>query len=182
MERVVFVPWNRVSLVIPEKQDFDAMYKAANNVNITKFWWPVRHQTKETEEQYINSVLNWWKKLFMIMLNDSKNIIGSVWFHEYSDINRNWVIWITLYDESKMWKWYGSDAMNLFLKYAFDYIGSNKAKLQVYSNNPRAIASYKKCWFKEVWVFKQELYIMWEYVDSIAMEILRSEWEELKIK
>lgn len=180
MERIIFVPGKRVSLVIPERQDFDIMYKSANNVNITRFWWPVKHQTKETEDQYINNVLNWGKKLFMIMLNDTKEIIGSVWMHEYSDINRNWVIWITLYNELQMWKWYGTEAMNLFLKYAFEYIGSNKVKLQVYSNNPRAKKSYEKCWFREVWVFREDLYIMWEYVDSIAMEMLKNEWEILK--
>lgn len=180
MERIVFVPWERVSLVIPEKQDFDIMYTAINNVNIIKFLQPIRHNTKETEEKFLNSKLENADKFFVIMLNDTKEIIGSVAFNEYDVNNRNWIIWICLYDESKMWKWYGSEGLNLFLKYAFEYIGANKVKLNVFANNPRAIASYKKCWFREVWIFKEDAYIMWEYVDSIAMEILKIEWKTFR--
>ncbi len=176
MERIVFVPGESVSLVIPEKQDLDIMYKWINNINLIKYLQPIRHNTRETEEKFLNDKLEKADKFFVIMQNDTKEIIGSVWFNEFDDFSRNWIIWICLYDENKLWKWYGSEAMKLFLKYAFEYIWYNKVKLQVFSNNPRAIASYKKCWFKEVWIFRQELYIMWEYVDSIAMEMLRSEY------
>lgn len=177
MERIVFVPWERISLVIPEKEDLDVMYKAINNVNIIKHLQPIRHNTRETEEKFLNSKLESADKFFVIMLNDTKEIIGWVAFNDYNQNNRNWEIWICLYDESKMSKWYWTEAMKLFLKYAFEYIWSNKVKLNVYANNLRAKTSYEKCWFKEVWVFKQEHYIMWEYVDSIAMELLRSEYE-----
>lgn len=49
-------------------------------------------------------------------------------------------------------------------------------KLQVFKNNQRAISSYKKSWFKEVWVFREDVYIMWKYEDSIAMELLKSDY------
>ncbi len=178
MERVVFVPGERVSLVIPEKQDLEVMYKGINNINIIKYLQPIRHNTRETEEKFLNDKIEKADKFFVIMQNDTQEIIGSVGFNEFDDISRNWLIWICLYDENKLWKWYGSEAMKLFLKYAFEYIGYNKVKLQVFSNNPRAIASYKKCWFKEVGVFKEEVYIMWKYEHSIAMEMMRNEWEE----
>jgi len=182
MERIIFINWERISLVIPEKQDLEVMYKAINNVNIIKYLQPIRHNTRETEEKFLNDKIEKADKFFVIMQNDTNEIIWSVWFNEFDDISRNGIIWICLYDESKMSKWYGSEAMNLFLKYSFEYIWYNKVKLQVYSNNPRAISSYKKCWFREVWTFKQDLYIMWEYVDNIAMEMLRNEWDEIKNK
>lgn len=56
----------------------------------------------------------------------------------------------------------------------------NKIRLWVFANNPRAQRVYEKCWFKEVWVFMEEAYIMWEYVDSIQMEIMKSEWEKMQ--
>ena len=181
MERIVFVPWERVSLVVPEKQDFELMYRAINNVNILKNLNYVMHNTRETEEKFLNWVLEKAQKFFMIMLNETKEIIGGVSFNESDDISRNGLIWITLYDETKMWKGYGTDAMKLFLKYAFEYIWYHKVRLNVFWNNLRAQKAYQKVGFRTVWVFKDEVYIMWEYVDSIAMEMLRSEWENLNI-
>lgn len=182
MERVVFVPWERVSLVITEKQDFEVMYKAINNVNILKNLNYIKHNTKETEEKFLNEILDKASKFFVIMLNETKEIIGSVAFNEFDDISRNWLIWITLYDESKMWKWYWTEAMNLFLKYAFEYLWYHKVRLNVFGSNLRAKKSYEKSWFRTVWVFKDEVYVMWKYEDSIAMELLRSEWEKFKTK
>ncbi len=176
MERIIFVPWDRVSLVIPEKQDFEVMYKWINNINIIKYLQPIRHNTRETEEKFLSDKLEKADKFFVIMKNDTKEIIGSVWFNEFDDISRNWLIWITLYDESMMWKWYWTEGMNLFLKYAFEYLGYHKVRLNVFGSNLRAKKSYEKSWFKTVWVFKDEVYIMGKYEDSIAMEMLRSEY------
>ncbi len=178
MERIIFVPWERVSLVIPEKQDLEIMYRWINNINIIKYLQPVRHNTRETEEKFLNEKLEQADKFFVIMINETKEIIGSIWFNEYDVISRNGVIWISLYDETKMWKWYGTESMQLFLKYAFEYIGVHKVKLQVFASNARAIASYKKCWLREVWIFQEEVYVMGKYEDSIAMEMMRSDYEK----
>lgn len=176
MDRVVFVSWERISLVIPDRVDLEVMYKWINNVNILKFVWFIKYYTKEMEEQYLNSILDWSNKMFMIMENDTKEIIGWVWFHEYSEFSRNWTLWIALYNEDKMSKWYGSEAVKLFLKYSFEYLGLNKVKLRVFSNNLRAIKAYERCGFKIVWTLKEDTYIMWKYEDEYIMEIMRSEY------
>lgn len=176
MERIVFISWEKVSLVIPEKKDFSLLLQAANNINITQYWGPISHRTYESEDKYLQNILEWNKKFFMIMLNDSRKVIGSVSFHEYDDVSRQWTIWISLYDEQELWKWYGTEAMGLFLKYSFEYLWAHKVKLYVFWQNQRAIASYKKNGFREVWVFKEDVYIMWKYQDRVAMEMLKSDW------
>ena len=177
MDRVIVLAWEKVSLVIPEKRDLDVMYKEINNYNLSRFMWPVKFYTKEKEENYLNSVLTWDKRFFIIVDNSTWNTIWWIWFNEYSDLNRNWEIWFMLYWDENIWKWFGTEALELFLKYAFDILWYHKVKLWVYANNPRAIRVYEKYWFKTVWVFKDEAYIMWEYVDSIKMEIMRNEWK-----
>lgn len=177
MERIIFIPWENVSLVVPEKEDFDVMYKAMNNVNIIKYLRPIQFYTKEMEQKFLDTVLNWEHKMLVIMKNDTREIIGSIWFNEFSENNRSWKIWMTLYDEKFFWKWYWSEALKLFLKYSFEYLWLNKVKLHVFSHNERAIKSYEKCWFKKVWVLKEETYIMWKYEDENIMEILRSEYK-----
>lgn len=176
MERVVFISWKNVSLVIPEKEDLEVMYSWINNLNISKFLGPIKHYTKVQEERFLDSVLNWEHKLFVIMENSTKEIIWWVSFNEFSENNRNWLLWITLYREDKMSKWYWSEALKLFLKYSFEYIWLNKVKLRVFCENSRAIKLYEKCWFKKVWTLKEEVYVMWEYKDEYIMEIMRGDY------
>ncbi|MBW7954352.1 GNAT family N-acetyltransferase [Candidatus Gracilibacteria bacterium] len=176
MDRIIFVNGEKVSLVIPEKQDIDIMYKGINNINILKYLGPIRHQTRESEERYLDEKLQKADKFFLIMINETKEIIGGVGFNDYSDFSRIGTIGISLYDETKMGKGYGTESMKLFLKYAFEYIGVHKVKLQVFKNNQRAISSYKKSGFKEVGVFREDVYIMGKYEDSIAMELLKSDY------
>lgn len=180
MNRVIVLKWNLVSLIIPEKQDIEIMFQNMNNYELTRFLWPVKFYTREQEEKFLNKVLSWEHKFFIIYENKSEKVVWWVAFNDLSDVNRNWTIWISLYWEGNLWKWYGTEAMNLFLKYSFKILWLNKVKLHVYANNPRAIKSYEKCGFQKVWLFKQEAYIMWEYVDSIQMEILRTEYENLE--
>lgn len=180
MERVVFVPWERVSLVIAEKQDLETMYRAINNINIIKYLQPIRHNTRETEEAFLNNILQNGEKFFVIMLNDTKEIIWSIWFNEYDEKSRRGIIWICLYYEDKLWKWYWTEAMKLFLKYSFEYIWANKVVLNLFANNQRALKSYQKNWFRIVWIFKEDCYLMGKYEDNISMEMLKSERENNK--
>lgn len=180
MERVKLISWEKISLVIPEMEDLEVMLHWINNIDISKNLWPIKHQTRISEEKYLKSLIDERKKQFMIMINKTQEIIGSVWFNEYSEISRNWLIWICIYSENNLWKWYWTQAMNLFLKYVFEYLWYHKVKLNVFTDNKRAINSYKKSWFRKVWIHKEDVYIMWEYKDHLSMELLRSEYKNLK--
>ncbi len=176
MERVFIMKWDRVSLVIPEKRDLDIMYKWINNIEISKNLAPIRNWYYENEESFYNNISKDWKTLFMIYENETAEIIWSIWFNEYSAHNRNWIIWITLYLEEKLGKWYWTEAMKLFIDYAFNYVWSHKVKLAVFSTNERWIKSYLKSWFREVWRLKEELFIMWKYIDEVIMELTREDY------
>lgn len=83
--------------------------------------------------------------------------------------------------EKEYWgKGYGSEAMQLILKYAFTELNLHRVQLTVFEYNPRAIHSYEKCGFR---VEGKEPAVMlregrrW---DVINMGIIRSEWEQLQ--
>ena len=51
--------------------------------------------------------------------------------------------------EREYWsKGYGTDMMNLFLRFAFTEIGMERVSLGLYEYNPRALRSYEKCGFR----------------------------------
>jgi len=97
----------------------------------------------------------------------------------------NWVAghcWVGIgLGEPEFWgKGYGSDAMNVILRYAFRALNLNRVNLTVFEYNPRAIRSYEKVGFKlegreRKWMAREGK--RW---DMVFMGILRREWEALQ--
>lgn len=109
-------------------------------------------------------------------MNKSKKIIGNIGLNSIDDFTRKASMWIAIFDKKNQDKWYGTGAIELLLEYVFDYLWFNKLKLNYIKFNDRVAKVYEKCWFKKVWVLKEESYIMWEYHDEVYMEIMRKDY------
>jgi RimJ/RimL family protein N-acetyltransferase len=82
--------------------------------------------------------------------------------------------------EKEYWgKGYGSEAMQLILKYAFTELNLHRVQLTVFDYNPRAIHSYEKCGFRVEGKEPDVMLREGKRWDVINMGILRSEWEQL---
>lgn len=73
-------------------------------------------------------------------------------------------------------KGYGTDAMQVLIKFIFNEMNINKIKLQVFSFNERAIKCYKKCGFMVEGVLRQEIFRNGRYHDDIVMGLLRDDY------
>ena len=79
--------------------------------------------------------------------------------------------------EREYWgKGYGSDAMQILLRYAFTELNLERVSLDVFEYNPRAIASYLKVGFVEEGRLRRFLHRDGRRWDLIFMGILREEW------
>ena len=97
----------------------------------------------------------------------------------------NWIAghcWVGIgLGEPEFWgKGYGSDAMNVILRFGFRQLNLNRVNLNVFEYNPRAIRSYEKVGFQvegreQQWIAREGK--RW---DIIYMGILRREWEALQ--
>lgn len=180
MERVVFIWWKKVSLSIPEERDLEIMYRWINNINISQYLAPIRTISLNAEKEYLEKQMEHWKHFFVITENENQWVIGGIGFHDFDERARRAEIWISLYKEEFLWRWFGTEAMSLIQKYAFEYIGLHKLTLKLFWFNKRAYASYIKSWFQEVGRLKDHVYTLWWYHDEIIMEIMRSEYEKIK--
>jgi RimJ/RimL family protein N-acetyltransferase len=80
--------------------------------------------------------------------------------------------------ESEYWgKGYGTEAMQLTLRYAFTELNLHRVTLGVFDYNPRAIRSYEKVGFKLEGRLRGEMSRQGKRHDILIMGILRSEWE-----
>ena len=80
--------------------------------------------------------------------------------------------------EREYWgKGYGTDAMRILLRYAFEELNLHRLSLSVFEYNPRAIRSYEKVGFIVEGSARQFLNRDGQRYDMIFMGILREEWE-----
>ena len=82
--------------------------------------------------------------------------------------------------ETEYWsKGYGTDVMNVLLRFAFTEINLRRVTLTVFEYNPRAIRSYEKAGFRHEGRLRSLLHREGRRWDELFMGILREEWMEL---
>jgi len=79
--------------------------------------------------------------------------------------------------ERDFWsKGYGTDMMNICLRYAFTELGLRRVSLGLHSYNTRALRSYEKAGFHLEGRTRQDVFREGQRTDTLYMGILREEW------
>jgi RimJ/RimL family protein N-acetyltransferase len=82
--------------------------------------------------------------------------------------------------ETEYWsKGYGTDVMNILLRFAFTEINLRRVTLTVFEYNPRAIRSYEKVGFRHEGHLRNFVNREGRRWNEVYMGILREEWMEL---
>jgi RimJ/RimL family protein N-acetyltransferase len=117
--------------------------------------------------------------LFMIRTLQDDQIIGDVGLDGIDFIHGRSFVGIAIGDRANWSKGYGSDAMRVILRYAFQELDLHRVSLSVFEYNPRAIRSYEKVGFKVEGRVRKALLRDGQRYDVIYMGILHSEWKDL---
>ncbi|HSB02115.1 MAG TPA: GNAT family protein [Anaerolineales bacterium] len=81
--------------------------------------------------------------------------------------------------ETEYWsRGYGTDIMNVLLRYAFTEINLQRVTLTVFEYNPRALRSYEKVGFRHEGQLRNFLNREGRRWNEVYMGILREEWME----
>lgn len=81
--------------------------------------------------------------------------------------------------ETEYWgKGYGTDVMNVLLRFAFTEVNLRRVTLSVFEYNPRAIRSYEKAGFRHEGRIRNVLNKEGRRWDILYMGILREDWLE----
>lgn len=91
--------------------------------------------------------------------------------------NRSAEFGIFIGDKSKWNKGYGTEALQLILKHAFETLNLHRVHLRVHASNLRARRSYEKAGFVLEGTLRQALFRRGTYVDVNVMSLLRPEWK-----
>ena len=132
--------------------------------------WVRRWMDRDLEKDGFNSIE------FAIRTLDGDRFIGSIGLADISLNNRDAYVGIGIGERSYWGKGFGTDAMQIILRYAFNELNLHRVTLNVFEYNPRAIRSYEKAGFSHEGRMRNFLNRDGRRWDLIYMGILREEW------
>lgn len=115
---------------------------------------------------------------FRLRTIEDDRLIGFIVIHSIEWNNRAGTLAMGIGHANDRGKGYGSEALQLILRYAFHELNLNRVGLDVIEYNERGIRAYEKAGFKVEGRMRQAVQRDGKLYDRIIMGILRSEWEE----
>ncbi|MDR2337544.1 MAG: GNAT family N-acetyltransferase [Deltaproteobacteria bacterium] len=104
--------------------------------------------------------------------------IGNCGINVFNNVSRVALISITIGDKNYWGSGYGTEALQLFLKFIFLGLNAQKIELCVNDFNERAIACYKKLGFVEEGRLRRSRFVCGKYCDIVRMGLLFEEWQQ----
>lgn len=114
---------------------------------------------------------------FGIRTIEDDRLIGFVSLHSIEWNNRAGRLAVGIGERDYRGKGYGTEVLQLILRYAFDELNLNRVGLDVIGNNKAAIRCYEKSGFVVEGVVREGVIRDGQKQDRIYMGILKSEWE-----
>jgi RimJ/RimL family protein N-acetyltransferase len=146
--------------------------RAANQVSAKKIAeWIEKDQEKIPPAEY----------LFGIRTLAGDNLVGFIDLEGVMFPHGDAFVGIGLGERSLWGKGYGTDAMKVILRYAFQELNLRRVSLDTFEYNPRAIRSYEKAGFIHEGCARAFLFREGKRWDMIFMGILREEWQALNL-
>ena len=177
---VVFLAGKRVSLRPVEKEDVPDLERWINDEEVRRNLLSFLPMNKADEEEWVAGISKKKATEIVLIITVKGKPIGTVGFHIRPN-DRNATLGIGIGEKRYWGKGYGTEAITLILRYAFNTLNLRKMCLGVIAFNKRAVACYKKCGFKEEGRLKEQHFRDGKYHDEIRMAVFADKWNPPKI-
>ena len=158
-------------------EDKEAIRQWRNSPDVSRYMYTDQKITEEEHERWFHNAMRDTSRKYWIIMRD-REAIGLVNLYDIDEKNRRcfWALYIS--DENVRSKGVGGFVEYKVMNYVFDDLEYNKLCCEALSNNTRAINFYKSFGFREEGIYRQHMMKSGEYVDVVALAILKSEWDE----
>ena len=166
----------RIYLRLMTRDDTDNIIKWRNSDEVRRQFIYQKPFTKESHENWIDTMIETGKVVqMMIVLSDNDRPIGSVYVRDIAREHNKAEYGIFIGETDCLGKGYGTEAAELMIDYAFEYLGLHKLMLRVYADNERAIKSYEKAGFVKEAYLKDDVFVQGKYRDIVLMAVFHKE-------
>jgi RimJ/RimL family protein N-acetyltransferase len=164
----------RVRLVPLDASHTPALFPWINDPEISRLTGTHRVFTYEEVEEFAATRPEQPDRVDLAVLRaEDGKVLGEIVLNNLNVDNESMGFRISLHSEQG--RGYGTEAIRLLLRYAFDVIGLHRVDLEVYDFNPRAIASYRKCGFVEEGRLRDALLWEGQWHDALLMSVLSTD-------
>jgi RimJ/RimL family protein N-acetyltransferase len=161
-----------------ERTDAPLLRQWINDPAVTRTLLAYRPINLAGEEQWIEDLYKTDQEVVLgIVVSATDTLIGATGLHQIDYKNRHAQFGIVIGDTHEWHKGYGTEATALMVAYAFETLNLNRVWLHVYETNVYGIKAYEHVGFRKEGVLRQESYRDGRYVDTIAMGIVRADWD-----
>jgi RimJ/RimL family protein N-acetyltransferase len=164
-----------------EKSDADALYRWFSDEEVTRWLGPPNFPSLAQQEKFIElaQASGDDAKYFAIETLDGK-LVGDTGIRNIDWKSRKAEFFITI-GEKQLWdKGFGTDALRIVIRLAFDKMNLNRIWLTVLADNPRAVRCYEKCGFVREGLLRQESFVDGKYRDVFMMALLREDYDRTR--
>ena len=166
----------KINLSPINSDDYEIYTNWMNNYDTAKFITQYTNIiTEKSEKDYLERIEN-EKYNFAIVVKENNKLVGNISLMDYDQLNQRAELGIFIGNSEDRHKGYGTEAIQLLLNYAFNYLNLNNIFLKVYDLNKNAINVYKKIGFKQIGKRHECFYFNGQLTDEIYMEILKKEY------
>lgn len=174
---------NKVILKAIENEDQEYVYKWRNDTELmelfdfTMIFSNYSMVGKDILNNKSSGILE-----FLIAENITNRPVGMCKLSNIDYINKKCNCSLFIGDAECRGFGYGTEAMKLLVKFAFEDLNLNRVGLWVFDFNKRAIKSYKKCGMKVEGIMREGIYRNGKYHDVYLMGILKQEYMDIRDK
>jgi RimJ/RimL family protein N-acetyltransferase len=128
----------------------------------------------KSQEEFWFHVRDTSRVMFAIRKQGNPAIIGYVQITNIDPVNRSALIGLRIGDEPERGKGYGGEALGLAVDYCWRQLNLTRLSLNVFANNPRAIATYANKGFEQEGLIRRAVFIDGEWIDVLIMGLLHA--------
>ncbi|CAN5731625.1 GNAT family protein [soil metagenome] len=140
-------------------------------------WTPSPLSRSAVERLFEDRELSPTDDSFAIHVRGADKPIGVISLMNISEANESADLSVIVGHPDDRHRGYGTEAIGLLLRYAFESLGLNRVGLSAFDFNGEAISAYEKLGFVVEGRFRHAIKRRSNFHDAILMSILRSEWE-----
>lgn len=169
---------NLVRLTAPRAGDAEQFAVWSNDSEYRRFQdsRPVMPESEEQTTARIDSPDRRGRFEFRLRTVADDRLVGFAALLDIEWSHRQAMLAVGIADREFWGRGYGSDAVSLVLRYAFDELNLERLSLNVWSLNPRAVRAYEKAGFVRYAVLRGDTAKDGTRSDSILMAISNDQW------
>lgn len=137
-----------------------------------------RHVSRQTEQEWLRQRMSSSPREvnLAICLVSTGEHVGNIYLRDIDWVSKNAALGVFLGEHSCRGKGYGSQALTLILRHAFEDLGLHRIYLFALAENEAALAAYRKVGFSKEGTLRQHVFKKGSFRDMVVLGIHADEW------